>query len=386
MTTLLIALLLSAPAADPPTARVAALDRELREAHRAWAEATRAADSPEAAAKVASPDGPLFARDFLAIAREHPDDPAAASALTGALTADPFGPTWAGAIERLAARHARSPDIGPALATIALDATRTDVEPFLRAVLRENPSPPVRAEAARALEVHLTRLAGEGANLRAHPDRAARVAATFGEAELRRLRDRDEAALRREADGLLELLRRDYRDLPDGRDSGQTFGAYAESVLRERRDLVVGRPAPEIEGVDLDGRPMRLSEFRGRVVVVSWWASWCGSCLAMAPRERALADRHRDRPFVLLGVNGDEDPGSKRRAIERRGLTWRSWADGGPGGPISAAWHVRSWPTVYVVDPEGLIVYKGGRDADALERAVDAAMADLANAKARQAE
>ena len=65
----------------------------------------------------------------------------------------------------------------------------------------------------------------------------------------------------------------------------------------------VGMPAPEIDGEDFDGMRVKLSDYRGKVVVVVFWASWCPPCCAMIPHERELVERNRDKPFAMLSVN-----------------------------------------------------------------------------------
>jgi thiol-disulfide isomerase/thioredoxin len=92
----------------------------------------------------------------------------------------------------------------------------------------------------------------------------------------------------------------------------------------------LGQVGPEIEGTDVDGKPMTLGEHRGKVVVLSFWGSWCGPCMALVPHERELAARLADRPFVLLGINSDEDRGRARQVMDRERMTWRSWWDGPP--------------------------------------------------------
>jgi hypothetical protein len=100
--------------------------------------------------------------------------------------------------------------------------------------------------------------------------------------------------------------------------------------------------------------------------------------MAMVPHERELARPYEGWPFAILGVNGDEDESRLRQQIDEHGITWRSWVDGGPDGPVSTFWNVVSWPTVYALDADGIILYKGGRDEAALDRAVEATMATTA--------
>src|SRR5579872_1099018 len=86
-----------------------------------------------------------------------------------------------------------------------------------------------------------------------------------------------------------------------------TLGEIAERHLFEMRHLTVGNSALEIEGEDLDGKPLKLSEQRGKVVVLNFWFSTCNPCRVLIPHERELVERLKDKPFVLLGINSDED-------------------------------------------------------------------------------
>ena len=96
-----------------------------------------------------------------------------------------------------------------------------------------------------------------------------------------------------------------------------TIGEIARRLM-SHFPAKVGAPAPEIDGEDLDGKPMKLSDYRGKVVVLGFWESAAPPCMAMVRRERTLADRLKDRPFVLLGVNADEDRDRPRRRSGRR--------------------------------------------------------------------
>jgi len=73
-------------------------------------------------------------------------------------------------------------------------------------------------------------------------------------------------------DELMALLRGEYKDELDS--EGRRFGDVVEGKLRQMNDLVVGKPAPEIEGKDLDGAPFKLSDYRGKIVVLDFWGNW----------------------------------------------------------------------------------------------------------------
>ena len=100
--------------------------------------------------------------------------------------------------------------------------------------------------------------------------------------------------------------------------------------LFEIRDLAIGKPAPEITGEDVDGQPMKLSDFRGKVVCLVFWTSSCTPCREIVNYEQSLASSFRGAPFILLGVNLGDDRDLLKRQIKEAGITFplvvgRSW-------------------------------------------------------------
>jgi hypothetical protein len=98
----------------------------------------------------------------------------------------------------------------------------------------------------------------------------------------------------------------------------------------------------------------------------------------MVPHERSLVEKYQDRPFVLVGVNSDAERETAQDAQVKRGMTWRSWWDGSDG-PIAAAWKIKFFPSIYVIDAQGVIRYANVRGAE-LEQAIDTLL-DEAQAK-----
>ncbi len=146
---------------------------------------------------------------------------------------------------------------------------------------------------------------------------------------------------------------------PGLRNPKPKLGDQAAVELFECRHLELGRKAPDIEAKDLDGVKFKLSDYRGKVVMISFWATWCGPCMQMVPHEKELVERFKSRPFALLGVNGDDRTATAKKVVEQEGMTWRSFWNGGAwNGAISTAWNVAGWPTVYVLDAQGIIRYK----------------------------
>ncbi len=95
----------------------------------------------------------------------------------------------------------------------------------------------------------------------------------------------------------------------------------------------------------------------------------------MYPHERSLVSKMSGKPFVLLGVNSDQTREIVKDAQAKENLTWRSfWNGGGTGGPISRAWGISGWPTLFLIDSKGVVRKKwlGAPPGETLDREVEA--------------
>jgi len=95
----------------------------------------------------------------------------------------------------------------------------------------------------------------------------------------------------------------------------------------------------------------------------------------MYPHERSLVKRLADEPFAIVGVNSDSDLEELAAAREKEHITWRSFWNGpkGTSGPISTLWNVAGWPTLYVIDHEGVIrhMWLGSPGDEEIDKAID---------------
>jgi peroxiredoxin len=174
----------------------------------------------------------------------------------------------------------------------------------------------------------------------------------------------------KEAESLLRLVTEKYADVST--EKREPLGKRAEIALNELHRLAVGHVAPDIEGEDGDGKHFRLSDYRGKIVVLDFWGHWCPDCRGVYPQQRELTKHFAGKPFVLIGINSDENKDALKKVLERRGVTWRYWWDGGSRtGPIATAWNIQSWPTIYVIDQKGVIRHRGHEElAPKLEQIV----------------
>ena len=321
--------------------------------------------------------------EVLEAVREAPRDPAVVEALKFVIVTargEP-GDQSERAMEILLRDHVGDPGMGDVSGRIFAFWQSARAEALVRAVLDRHPGRVDRGLACHSLAYTLTTRANLIRRIRrGYTTVEDHVAESSVEATRRLVREADLDALGREAEGLLERVIAEYSDVKDWFDPRRTLGSIAEGELFALRNLAEGKVAPEIAGKDHEGKPFALGDYRGKVVVLTFSASWCGPCVAMYPQERELVRKWAGQPFAMVSVNADGDVETLRGAIAAGDVTWRCWWDGGLGGPITTRWGVSAIPEVFVLDPKGVIRYKDVRGDD-LEKAVASLMAEVAKGR-----
>jgi len=305
--------------------------------------------------------GRAVAARFLAFARDNRDAPEAVEALGWVASHCLYTDSAGEAMARIAKEYAGSPYLAPVLANVRLmyrDPFAPN-EAMLRVMLRYSPHLIVRGTAAVCLARELfakREKAERDTDLHALFMKGAKVP-FFAKPEAT---GTDLDRWSNEAAAICESVMDDSAYPARVR-------TEAEALLQEIRTLAVGQRAPEIEGRDHEGKPFKLSDYGGKLVVLTFSTSTCAPCRAMYPLLRDMIGHNKGRPFALVNVYADSDYEYLRKAVEAGEITWRSWCDGGAEGPISKRWNVFSYPTIYIIDGSGVIRHKilGGMGLDA---------------------
>jgi len=158
---------------------------------------------------------------------------------------------------------------------------------------------------------------------------------------------------------------------PDG---GRIRVEESDEDVPPKPALLVGFPAPDFEAVDSAGEPVSIKGLRGSIVVLDFWAGWCGPCIAELPMFEAIAEESADAGVVVLGVNLDRSRGEFEEAMSEHGIGYRQVYDGADG-PVNTLYRIGGIPMTYVIDRDGIIRGRGLRGQelwDAIEALVAA--------------
>ena len=137
---------------------------------------------------------------------------------------------------------------------------------------------------------------------------------------------------------------------------------------------LIGKVVPNFSATDLDGKPISLQQYRGKVVLLDFWAVWCGPCLTEIPNVKRVYDTYKDQGFDIIGVSLDTDETRLRNYLKKNNISWRQIFSGQKWkSPLAQQYHIRSIPAPWLIARDGTLISREARGVK-LERLVAEAL------------
>jgi peroxiredoxin len=155
----------------------------------------------------------------------------------------------------------------------------------------------------------------------------------------------------------------------------------AELALEYRKKYVpglafLGEMVPDFSATDLEGKPISIEAYRGKVVLVDFWAVWCGPCVADMPNVKKVYEKYKDKGFDVIGISLDNDEKQLRDFLKKNDIPWRQVFSGkGWDSPVSRQYGIYSIPSVWLIDKDGKLISNNAR-GEKLENMVAEALKD----------
>ena len=171
---------------------------------------------------------------------------------------------------------------------------------------------------------------------------------------------------------MLKDLKANFPDSARGQIVDQVLASIEQQAVAKKVQglLSVGAKFPDFKEQDVEGKPLSVARFKGKVVLVDFWATWCGPCVAELPNVLATYKKYHGKGFEIIGISLDKDKEALTTFTKGKEMTWPQYFDGkGWQNKLAGQYGITSIPATFLLDGQGKIVAKNLR-GDALEQEV----------------
>ena len=171
---------------------------------------------------------------------------------------------------------------------------------------------------------------------------------------------------------LLKTVKANYPQSESAKNIDQAVAAIEQQAATAGL-LAIGKPFPPFAEKDLNGQPLSLANFKGKIVLIDFWATWCGPCVAELPNVLAAYEKYHSKGFEIIGISLDHSRDALTGFIKEKNLKWAQYFDGlGWKNKLGVQMGIQSIPATFLLDGEGRIIAKDLRGP-----ALDAKLATL---------
>jgi peroxiredoxin len=141
-----------------------------------------------------------------------------------------------------------------------------------------------------------------------------------------------------------------------------TYYTDLKTLYEKNKGVEIGDIAPDIDLLQPDGTKLKLSSLRGKIVLIDFWASWCGPCRAEFPNVKIAYEKYKSKGFEIYGVSLDDNNVKWTTAIQSMGLNWKHVCDfKGWGTAPAKVYKVSGIPATFLIDKNGKVIAKNLR-------------------------
>lgn len=149
-------------------------------------------------------------------------------------------------------------------------------------------------------------------------------------------------------------------------------GRSIKKYIKRSEAVAIGKPAPDFIQNNLYGHPVSLKSFKGKYVLLDFWASWCIPCRQENPYLVEAYKKYKNKDFTIVGISLDTDTSKWEKAIKQDNLNWTQLSDlTGPRNSIAQKYNVIPIPDNFLIDPDGIIIARGLRGEEILKKMKD---------------